>query len=53
MGEKQLCAVSENKRRKLSVLRGINRRIMGNSIRKGRSNREMDRAVKGVRSWQF
>jgi hypothetical protein len=53
MGEKQSWAVLENKRRRLSVLRGVNRRIVGNSIRKGRGNREMDSAVRGVWRWQF
>jgi hypothetical protein len=53
MGEKQLWAASENKRRRLSVPRGVDRRIVGNSIGKGRGNREMDSEVEGVLELAF
>ena len=53
MGEEQLWAVSEDKGWRLSVQRGVNRRINGSSVGKSRNRRPMAGTVRGDGRGQF
>ena len=53
IGEKQLRAVPASPRRGLSVQRGVDRRVIGGSVRKCRGGRAVEGAVGGVWSRRF